>query len=111
MNDHNTAIKEAYAVLAELGIALGAAPLTQFAGCWECQIDEHWRVAVNGHQAQRHCSFSNVAIDPFHCYIEFNGWPAGLMTPVGGTIAAGSAANEDTFITAIRARLAKEQRL
>lgn len=105
------AIKEAYAVLAELGITLGAAPLNKHPACWECQIDRQWRVAVNGHHEPRHCSFSNVAIDPFHCYIEFNGWPAGIMTPAGGTIAAGAAANEDTFIAAMRARLEQEKKL
>ena len=36
-------------------------------------------------------------------YVEYNGFPAGLLTPMGdGCIAAGEAANEDTFIAALR---------
>lgn len=29
--------------------------------------------------------------------IEWNGFPAGIITPGGGTLAAGDAANEETF--------------
>lgn len=40
-------------------------------------------------------------VPAFHCYVEFNGWPAGLLSPYDGTFAAGEAANEETFIAAL----------
>lgn len=50
-----------------------------------------WKIALNGKD--------------FQAKIEFNGWPAGIIDPHGGIIAAGEAANEDTFIAAIEADL------
>lgn len=35
--------------------------------------------------------------DPYTAFITWGGFPAGIVTPGGGVIAAGSAANEDTF--------------
>ena len=99
---------EAFGVLAELGIALDAAPLTKHAGCWECQIDKQWLIAVNGHKQPMR--WRDITVDPFHCYVEYNGWPAGIFTPYGGTIAAGEGANEDTFIAAMQTRLADAAR-
>jgi hypothetical protein len=107
------AVVEAFGVIAELGIAAGAAPINRFNNCWEFQVDDQWWIAMNGHQTPRPASSENGAsakvpfsVDPFYCYIEYNGWPAGLICPLGGTIAAGIGANEDTFIAAIRARIA-----
>ena len=98
-------ITEAFAAVAELGNALGAGPLNKHPECWECVIDERWKIAVNGHAEPKKCSLSGLPIEPFHCFIEYNGWPAGLMNPYGGTIAAGEGANEHTFIEAVRARI------
>lgn len=46
-----------------------------------------------------------VTVEPFHCYIEFNGWPAGVVAPWGGVIAAGDVANEAAFLAAVKARM------
>lgn len=100
---------EGFVVLGELIIAMDAHPLYKHQACWECQVDEHWKVAVNGHLQPKLCSWTNLPVDPGTAYIEFNGWPAGLVTPWGGVIAAGDAANEDTFIAALRARIAMEK--
>lgn len=99
-------ICEAFAVIADLCIALGEEPLTKHPGCWECVIDARWKIAVNGHPKAQKCSLSEIPIEPFHCYVEYNGWPAGIFNPYGGTIAAGEAANEHTFIAALRERIA-----
>lgn len=111
MSEPTPPICNAYYLVAELGLALDAGPLTKHPACWECQIDRLWRIAINGHNAPKRCSFAEVPIEPYHCYIEFNGWPAGIMTPFGGTIAAGSVANEETFMQALRERIAKERAL
>lgn len=98
-------ICEAFGKVAELCMARHEEPLTKYPGCWECTIDEHWKIAVNGHAEPKVCSLSTLPIEPFHCFIDFNGWPAGLMSPYGGTIAAGEAANEVTFIEAVNAAI------
>lgn len=83
-----------------LVLALGAAPLNKHAGCWEHQIDESWRVAINGHREAH--DVEGVSLPPFHIYLEYNGWPAGILHPLtGGLMAAGEAANEGTLIAAL----------
>lgn len=95
-------ISEAFYELMKLGSRLGVSNINELPGCWEHQVNEHWFIAVNAHEAPIKCS--KVAdVPPIHCYVEYNGWPAGLINPRGGTIAAGECANEDAFIKAVRA--------
>ena len=74
-------------------------------GCWEYQIDEAWWIAVNGHKEPvsvfrpQHPGVP-VSVPPFTAYIEYNGWPAGLIDPARGTMAAGEGANQDAFMAA-----------
>jgi hypothetical protein len=93
-----------FILLAKLAEKDGAAPLNKHQDCWERQIGE-WCIAINGHRDKRKCSHG-PSVPPFNCYCEFNGWPAGIFDPIGGVIAAGEAANEDTFAAAIEAELA-----
>lgn len=46
-----------------------------------------------------------VCSDDYQAKVTWCGWPAGIITPNGGVIAAGECANEDTFIEAIEAEL------
>ena len=53
--------------------------------------DRGWHVALNP---------TNEPVDdlqPFSASVSWNGWPAGLIDPRGGIIAAGELANEETF--------------
>ncbi len=50
-----------------------------------------WEIALNGQKIS--------------ASLKFNGWPAGVIDPQGGIIAAGDVANEDAFIAAIEADL------
>ena len=93
-------VSEAFDKIAQLVIKLGAHPMTRYPDCWEHDLDEHWKISINGHREPRKNSVG-VTIEPFHCYVEFNGWPAGMFNPKGGSIAAGTVANEDEFIRAI----------
>ena len=95
---------EAFDLIAQLGIALGAAPLSKHTGCWEHAVDERWRVAVNGHREGKATSTGEV-VKPFTAIVWFNGWPAGLISPRGGVIAAGEVANEGTLIAALQRAL------
>ena len=88
--------------LLNLAERLGVASINKLPACWELQIDAHWWIAMNGHNYRIACS-KGVEVNPFECYVEFNGFPAGSCGLNGGVIAAGSAANEDSFIAALRA--------
>ncbi len=101
-------ICEAFHLIGKLGSALGVKSIKDFTGCWEHDIDEHWHIALNGHQETVKSS-SGVEVAPFNCWVEWNGWPAGYLDPRGGIIAAGEAANEESFCDALRAAIAKAE--
>lgn len=88
-------ITSAFVKIAELGIVLGVRGIKDLPGCWEHQMDEHWRIKVNAH------SQAVDGVPAFHCLVEWNGFPAALFAPNGGTFVAGSCANEDTFLEAL----------
>lgn len=96
-------ICEAFMVVALLCEARNEHPISKYEGCWECTVDERWKLAVNGHTTPKLCSLSDQPIAPFDCYVTFNGWPAFIFNPYGGGGAAGEAANENTFIAAVKA--------
>lgn len=92
----------AFAEIVKLCEVLDVHHINQLPGCWEYQVDEQWWIACNGHREPTKCS-KGFEVAPFHCYVEFNGFPAGEFHPIhGGFIAAGTAANEDTFIAALK---------
>lgn len=93
---------EIFCAIVEHAAALGVRNIGEIAGCWEVELDDAWWFALNGHGEPTKCS-KGTEVPPFTVYVEFNGWPAGLVDPHGGVLAAGDAANEDTFIAAIRA--------
>lgn len=43
-------------------------------------------------------SFSKTALGPFCLLILWNGWPAAILDATGGVFAAGSVANEESFL-------------
>ena len=93
-----------YAKLVDLAYALGARNICNLPGCWEHQIDDQWWCAGNGGKVERQCS-TGISVPPCTFYLEFNGWPAGFVGPAGGIVAAGEAANEDSLLAAIEARM------
>jgi hypothetical protein len=97
-------IAEAYYTVVELAAALGVKKINELEGCWERAVDEQWFVAFNGHKEPMKVS-RGATLPPYEIYIEFNGWPAGVIGPDGGIIAAGDAANEKTFIAALKAAI------
>jgi hypothetical protein len=99
-------VSEAFIAIMQLAEALGVRDINKLDGCWERDLDGAWFFAVNGHQHEIACS-KGAAVPPFHVYLEFNGWPAGIFSPRGGVIAAGEAANEGTFIEAVNAAIQK----
>ena len=88
-------------LIAQLGIKDGVTPLV---GPYERVLDEHWTLCLNPDTEMY--KWRGFEIPRFHCAIEFNGWPAGLINPFAGWIAAGTVANEDALIEALRLALA-----
>lgn len=104
MKKDSERIAAVFCVIADLAAALGVKSISEREGCWEHTLDERWWFAINGHNGPTPCSHG-VDVPPFHCYVEYNGWPAGMFSPYGGQMAAGSSANEDTLLIALRGAL------
>jgi hypothetical protein len=98
---HDMPICEAFSAVVDYALSRGVRNLAQRPGLWEAQIDEQWWIALNPHQQELTSSHGNK-IQFGQCYVEFNGWPAGIITPYDGILAAGALANENTFIAALR---------
>lgn len=92
---------EAFALIAEFAIALGAAPLTKHTGCWEHRLGDRWLIAVNGHRTPTKCS-TGCEVPPFHAYVEHDGWPGGLIAPNGGTMVGYGHEMEDELIAELK---------
>lgn len=97
--------------LAELAMIVGVAPLNKLPGCWEYEVDERWAFAFNGHPEPKASKYCPAPVLPFSVYVQFNGWPAGVIDPTGGVFAAGDAANEDAFIDAIEEAIARVRKM
>ena len=80
----------------------GAPPLAFLPGLWERRIDDQWAVWVNGHPTSMKLP-SGGELAPYDCYVQFNGWPAGIfsMATGEGSFAAGRIANYEKFLEAI----------
>jgi hypothetical protein len=69
---------------------LGVTKIDALPGLWESKVDDHWTVKCNGH------SFDIDSVPGFSWYIEYNGWPAGVISVLGdGFLCAGEAGNEE----------------
>ena len=86
-----------YYLVAQLADALGEAPIRN--KVWTHKVDDHWFIKINGHPE------TVDGIPPYCLFVEFNGYPAGCLTPFEGSFAAGSAANEDEFIRVMKEKL------
>ena len=87
-------------LLLEYVTFLGIKRINEIDGLWVHQIDETWLIKCNGHQE----TIENV---PGYCWaIEYNGWPAGILSVMGdGIMAMGMGANEHTLAEAINAKM------
>lgn len=96
-------IPEAFVGIAKLAIKDGVVNLSDRDPCVYERSFGAWRIELNGSNTA--IEWKGRTIPPFSAIVEFNGWPAGLIDPGGGIIAAGEAANEGAFISAIEAEL------
>ena len=101
--------KPLFVLMCDLGLKLGVKRINELPGCWEQRVDDQWWFAMNGHNEPMIARSSDgasssgegVSVPPFHAYVEYNGWPAGMLTPYDGILAAGEGANEETFAAAL----------
>jgi hypothetical protein len=96
--------------MVQYGLLLGVKNIKDFEGAWIQKVDDQWIFAVNGKDEAlevRPEGTIGASLKFGHAAIWFNGWLAGIITPYSGEFAAGSAANEDSFIAALDAAIAK----
>jgi hypothetical protein len=107
----SSSFTEIMTTIAELARTLGVHHINQLVGCWEMDVNEDWWFALNGHDDVVVCSHG-VKVQPYTAYVEWQGWPAGMVDPYGGMLAAaGESANEDTFLAALRQRIEMAKRM
>jgi len=83
--------------------ALGLPPVCKMPrGVWSGAFGP-WRFCMNATNREQPAGFSEVPVPPFRLYVEYNGWPAGILDPLGnGEFAAHeTGANAETFCTAL----------
>lgn len=85
-----------FGLIVQLAEKDGANPVSKFPGLWERKVNDQWEIKVNGHEEEI------KGVPPFTCAVFYNGWPAGMLDPFGGLIAAGTEANEETFAQALQ---------
>ena len=103
-------IAAAFSAIVDYGLSIGVSNLEDRPGLWEVQIDEHWFIALNPHEKTLESSHG-PKVKFGQCYVEFNGWPAGILYPEGGIIAAGAIANEQTLIAALKEAMQKAKQV
>ncbi len=90
-------LSTAFYMVARLADKLGEAPIKD--KVWTHKLDDHWSIKINGFHEEKD------SVPPYHMMIEFNGFPAGCVSPWEGVFAAGTEANEDEFIDAVIVKL------
>ncbi len=80
-----------------------------FLGCCALALKDGSGPLLPGVTFDRTVGLWEISLDGanLQAKLKFNGWPAGIIDPRGGIIAAGGVANEDTFIEAIETDLGK----
>ena len=74
---------------------------------WYRRLNEQWEMWVNGNM--KPATVEGNEIQAGDVYMQFNGWPAGIWNIIrgDGVIAAGGAANYDSFCAALSTAIAK----
>jgi hypothetical protein len=91
-------------LIADLSLIRGIKNINKNPGLTELKIDDSWQVKINPHKE------TVEEIPGFTFSFEFNGWPAGMLSPDGeGILCAGEAANKDTLRDALLAAIENEK--
>jgi len=98
--------------IVELHEALQLPAINRMPGGFHVYEFGPWQVAVNANPHEAIIAVKQwgpCTIPSMNAAIFFNGWLAGIITPFGGTLAAGSEANEDKLIAALEEQILKAQ--
>jgi len=71
------ATSDVFGLIGTLGVKRGYENLKNTEGCWEQDIDDEWSIKLNPHKEI--CD----GIEPYHCQIEYNNFPWGILSPAG----------------------------
>ena len=96
-------ISVAFAEMAALAARSGVSKINELPGCWERSVGDvgDWWFSVNGHDETIKNS-RGQDVPPYSAAVYWGDWAAGIIDMHGGILAAGSAANEEAFIAALR---------
>ena len=106
MKEH-VEVSTVFARIVDLMLVRGITNIKALPGCAEIKVDEQWEIAFNGHAKPMKCSHG-PEVPPYAAYLQFNGWPTGIITARGGYgIAAGELTNEAALLEALEAAIAR----
>jgi hypothetical protein len=99
-------ISRAYMALAMLAKHDGVKDIktTQPGGIWRRELGD-WVITLNGNLEPRAAPGTTTYIPPCTALLECQGWPCGLLDPVGGAIASLGGASEDKLMADIEAEI------
>ncbi len=93
-------MSEIFILLAQFAKQQGASPINKFPGCWEPELPDGWRVAVNGHDVEMKSS-DGKRVPGFHAFFwHAQSMAMALVTPMGGTTVG--ADTEDAICAALQ---------
>ena len=99
-----TGVPLMYSKAIDYALSAGHGNIKDIEGCLILVIDDDWTIALNGHNQTTDAAPDGAMkcpVPPFHVAVWWHGWLAGIVGPGDGDFAAGSGANEDSFIAAI----------
>jgi hypothetical protein len=99
---------KAFILVGELAYRRGARNIRARPGCHKVEVDDEWTVHVNAHAESAEME-AGLTVPPLSMFVEYNGWPAGLIDSGGGIVAAGTSANEDKLCAALEAAIGREK--
>jgi len=102
-------IAEAWYLVTQLAMreleTRGYANLREYPGILELELESgRWKFEIHAQDQE----IDGLKMPDVR--IHFNGWPAGVMGPGGGLMAAGEVANEDAMIATLKQALEEEVR-
>lgn len=97
LTNQQNALESIWTSICTIAEKSGVVPLNKLPGLWVFEA-ERWKLSLNAHQEK----IGDVS--PFTANVEFNGFPAGIISPNDGLIAAGDLANIFTLEEALRAK-------
>lgn len=97
------AFSEVWELVCQISVKDGTGPLNKMVEPWHKKVDDRWEFWVNGTTTDLPMTADLPALKRFEMYVTFNGWPAGILDPNSGSLAAGEAANIFAFRDALKA--------